>query len=155
MYKALYFNEEAIRKEKEEEIKEYQGLFETYQKQEEERNEEPTFDEEVFNQILAELDITYNPEKVEQEKKIMEDLNNIKIKEYVSIILRRPNIPKIWVNKRINPNKEFYKHWQCPGGHVEDTNISTKHAALRKVLEETGIQPELEELEYMRTNHYF
>ncbi|RHZ56540.1 hypothetical protein Glove_400g1 [Diversispora epigaea] len=65
MYKALYFSEEAIRKEKEEEIKEYQGLFETYQKQEEERNEEPTFDEEVFNQILAELDITYNPEKVE------------------------------------------------------------------------------------------
>ncbi|RHZ87345.1 hypothetical protein Glove_37g168 [Diversispora epigaea] len=85
----------------------------------------------------------------------MENLNNIKIKEYVSIILRKPNTPKIWVNKRINPNKEFYKHWQCPGGHVEETDISTKHAAQREVLEETGIQPELEELEYMRTNHYF
>ncbi|RHZ85203.1 hypothetical protein Glove_70g72 [Diversispora epigaea] len=49
MYKVLYFNEEAIRKEKEEEIKEYQGLFETYQRQEKERNEEQTFDKEVFN----------------------------------------------------------------------------------------------------------
>ncbi|RHZ58156.1 hypothetical protein Glove_375g74 [Diversispora epigaea] len=85
----------------------------------------------------------------------MEDLNNIRIKEYVSIILRRPNTPKIWVNKRVNPNKEFYKHWQCPGGHVEDTDISAKHAAQREVLEETGIRSELEELEYTRTNHYF
>ncbi|RHZ86485.1 hypothetical protein Glove_50g22 [Diversispora epigaea] len=56
------------KKEKEEKIKEYQGLFETYQKQEEERNEEPIFDEEIFNQILAKLDITYNSEKVEMEK---------------------------------------------------------------------------------------
>ena len=85
----------------------------------------------------------------------MEDLNNIRIKEYVSIILRRPNSPKIWVNKRINPNKEFYKHWQCPGGHVEENDISAKHAAQREVLEETGIQSALEELEYIRTNHYF
>jgi thymidylate kinase/8-oxo-dGTP pyrophosphatase MutT (NUDIX family) len=85
----------------------------------------------------------------------MEDLNNIKIIEYVSIILYRSNLRKIWVSKRKNIIKEFYEHWQCPGGHVEVTDISAKHAAQREVREETGIKVDLKDLKYRRTNHYW
>jgi len=85
----------------------------------------------------------------------MENLHKTIIKEYVSIILFEKYPRNIWVNKRINSEKEFYNHWQCPGGHVEVTDISTQHAAQRELLEETGIKARLKDLKYERTNHYY
>lgn len=83
----------------------------------------------------------------------MNNLNNLIIKEYVSVILYQT--PKeIWVSKRINPLKEFYQHWQCPGGHVEPLDPSSLFAAQREVLEETGIKMQLKEIDYRRSNHY-
>lgn len=83
----------------------------------------------------------------------MQNLNNTIIKEYVSIILYKKPL-EVWINKRINPHKEFYQHWQCPGGHVETTDISARHAAQREMMEETGLQIKLQDLDYIRTNHY-
>ena len=80
--------------------------------------------------------------------------NNLIIKEYVSIILYDNKTNKVWVSKRINPQKEFYQHWQCPGGHVELSDLSMAHAAQRELTEETGIKVFLNKLNYRKSNHY-
>ncbi|RHZ52810.1 hypothetical protein Glove_457g8 [Diversispora epigaea] len=85
----------------------------------------------------------------------MSTLNKIKIIEYTTTVLYDRKTKKIWVSKRTNPDKEFYEHWQSPGGHVEESDISTKWAARREVFEETGIYLKLEELNYWRTQHYY
>ncbi|CAG8720955.1 6024_t:CDS:2 [Dentiscutata erythropus] len=85
----------------------------------------------------------------------MENLHNIVIKEYVSIILFERSPRNIWISKRINSKKEFYNHLQCPGGHVEVSYISAKQVAQRELLKKTGIKVRLQDLEYERTNHYY
>ncbi|RHZ86964.1 hypothetical protein Glove_41g18 [Diversispora epigaea] len=85
----------------------------------------------------------------------MSILNKIKIIEYTTTVLYDKKTKKIWVSKRTNPDKEFYEHWQSPGRHVEESDISTKWAARREVFEETGIYLKLEELNYWRTQHYY
>ncbi|RHZ89132.1 hypothetical protein Glove_18g135 [Diversispora epigaea] len=85
----------------------------------------------------------------------MSTLNKIKIIEYTTTVLYDKKTKKIWVSKRTNPNKEFYEHWQSPGGHIEESDISAKWAARREVFEETGIYLRLEELNYWRTQHYY
>ena len=88
----------------------------------------------------------------------MTTINELKIIEYTTVILHAPSdmlTEKIWISKRINKNKEFYGHYQTPGGHVEKSDVSAKHAAQREVLEETGIHLKLKDLTYWRTEHYF
>ncbi|RHZ69292.1 hypothetical protein Glove_285g3 [Diversispora epigaea] len=85
----------------------------------------------------------------------MSTLNKIKIIEYTTTVLYDKKTKKIWVSKRTNPDKEFYEHWQSPGGHVEESDISAKWAARREVFEETGIYLKLEELNYWKTQHYY
>lgn len=85
----------------------------------------------------------------------IENINNLKIIEYTTTTLWDRNSWKIWVSKRINPVKEFYNYWQSPGGHVEESDISIRHAAQREVLEETGIHLPIESIHYWRTEHYF
>ncbi|RHZ82225.1 hypothetical protein Glove_110g92 [Diversispora epigaea] len=138
-----------------------------YQKQEEEKQDEIIIkDQDTFEEILAEFDKIINPELSENyknpgyptQKKTeieMSTLNKIKIIEYTTTVLYDKKTKKIWVSKRTNPDKEFYKHWQSPGGHVEESDISTKWAARREVFEETGIYLKLEELNYWRTQHYY
>jgi 8-oxo-dGTP pyrophosphatase MutT (NUDIX family) len=81
----------------------------------------------------------------------MTTINELKIIEYTTTVLHGPSnmtTEKVWISKRINPEKEFYKYYQTPGGHVEKTDVSAKHAAQREVLEETGIHLDLKELKY-------
>jgi 8-oxo-dGTP pyrophosphatase MutT (NUDIX family) len=88
----------------------------------------------------------------------MTTINELKIIEYTTTVLHGPSnmtTEKVWISKRINPEKEFYNYYQTPGGHVEKTDVSAKHAAQREVLEETGIHLDLKELKYWRTEHYF
>ncbi|RHZ88644.1 hypothetical protein Glove_21g240 [Diversispora epigaea] len=149
-YKTLYNNERIVREEKEKELKEYDDLFKVYQKQEEEKQDEIIIkDQSTFEEILAEFDkivdpeLVINPEISENyknpgyptQKKTeieMSTLNKIKIIEYTTTVLYDKKTKKIWVSKRTNPDKEFYEHWQSPGGHVEESDISTKWAARRE-----------------------
>jgi thymidylate kinase/ADP-ribose pyrophosphatase YjhB (NUDIX family) len=84
----------------------------------------------------------------------MATINELKIIEYTTTILYEPNSWKIWVSKRKNYTKEFYGHWQTPGGHIEETDLTKRHAAQREILEETGIKIEISDLKYWSTEHY-
>src|SRR5262245_30141822 len=82
-------------------------------------------------------------------------MNELKIIEYTTTVLYEPNTWKIWISKRNNPDKEFYECWQSPGGYIEDTNVITKQVAQREILEETGIEIKMDELQYWKTEHYY
>jgi thymidylate kinase/8-oxo-dGTP pyrophosphatase MutT (NUDIX family) len=84
----------------------------------------------------------------------MATINEMKIIQYTTTVLYKTNSWKIWVSQRINVDKEYYEQWQSPGGHVEEIDISIRHAAQREILEETGIKIEMNDLEYWRTEHY-
>jgi thymidylate kinase/8-oxo-dGTP pyrophosphatase MutT (NUDIX family) len=84
----------------------------------------------------------------------MATINDMKIIEYTTTVLYEPNSWKIWVSQRINNTKEYYGRWQSPGGHIEETDMSIRHAAQREILEETGIRIEMNDLKYWRTEHY-
>ena len=66
------------------------------------------------------------------------EIENFKIIEYVSIILYKKQTNQIWFSKRTNPAKEFYQHWQCPGGHIKEKDLTARHAARRELFEEIG-----------------
>jgi ADP-ribose pyrophosphatase YjhB (NUDIX family) len=84
----------------------------------------------------------------------MKTINEMKIIEYTTTVLYEPNSWKIWVSQRLNYNKEYYEQWQTPGGKIEETDITKRHAAQREILEETGIKIKLNELKYWRTENY-
>ncbi|CAG8820485.1 6648_t:CDS:2, partial [Dentiscutata erythropus] len=44
--------------------------------------------------------------------------------------------------------KRIYEHWQTPGGHIEETDLTRQHAAQREILKETGIKIEISDLKY-------
>ncbi|RHZ48206.1 hypothetical protein Glove_555g8 [Diversispora epigaea] len=120
-YKALYNNERIVKEEKEKELKEYDDLFKIYQKQEEEKQDEIIIkDQSTFEEILAEFD------------KII-DLELVINPEIYSTIRKQR---KYRLVKEQNSDKEFYEHWQSPGGHIEESDISAKWAARREVFEE-------------------
>lgn len=81
-YKALYLNEETIRKEKEKELEEYNLLFQTYSEQETERNEEQVIkNREIFEQILEELENPSNLPTEEVTPKLDESINTQQLPE--------------------------------------------------------------------------
>jgi thymidylate kinase/8-oxo-dGTP pyrophosphatase MutT (NUDIX family) len=85
-------------------------------------------------------------------------LSETKIIEYTTTILEekgKGEETRIWCSKRINPAKEFFNHWQVPGGHIEKADINIRKAAQREVLEETGILIEIKDLKYAGTYNYF
>jgi 8-oxo-dGTP pyrophosphatase MutT (NUDIX family) len=55
-------------------------------------------------------------------------LSQVRIIEYTTVVLYKTHTDRIWVSKRINPEKEFYNYWQSPGGHIEKSDISAKWA---------------------------
>ena len=85
-------------------------------------------------------------------------LSEIKIIEYTTTILEekgKGEETRIWCSKRINPAKEFFNHWQVPGGHIEELDISARKAAQREILEETGIFIKIKDLRHLGTYNYF
>nr|CAG8573536.1 12153_t:CDS:2 [Entrophospora candida] len=100
-------------------------------------------DEEMF--MLEEISQT--DEKLER----MENEEKHKGRSFVIIILWDDE--GTWISRRENMNKVYYGLYQYPGGGKEDGE-SFKEAAIRELEEETGIERNIEDLEYVTTHKW-
>nr|CAG8539924.1 1507_t:CDS:2 [Entrophospora candida] len=117
--------------------------------QEEEMNEKiADYDyNETDEEMLMLEEISQTDEKLER----MENEEKHKGKSFVIIILWDDE--GTWISRRENMNKVYYGLYQYPGGGKED-NESFKEAAIRELEEETGIERNIEDLEYVTTHKW-
>lgn len=99
--------------------------------------------------------MTRRIKEIEETLKRFKEISETNIIEYVSILLQSKRSGKYWISKRTNPGKPYYNKWQCPGGKIEPTDLTRKEAAKRELFEETELVAKLEDLIYLRTNHYY
>lgn len=58
----------------------------------------------------------------------------------VAIIIEDPNGKVLLLQRDNDPEVAFANHWTLPGGVVEDDDDSPESAAIRELLEETGLR---------------
>lgn len=63
------------------------------------------------------------------------------------------NNRKVYVNRRINPEKDFYNYYQSVGGELE-TNETYESCAIRETLEESGLDIETKSLSFIAIDKY-
>src|SRR5207244_1097267 len=144
----IYTNEEK----KTSNFLEYLNLIERYIK---EMRDFGILFEEINYDILKKNITFYNEIRKEQLNAILKKYNKLLDNaENFSICVLFDEKQNIWLNKRINPKKDFYEYYQVAGGKLEPGE-TYQECAIREVKEESGIEIDKDKLIFICFDNYF